>query len=497
MKKFLILLVLLLLAGCSETVNRQVGGDTTINDVSAAKLEQKYNLATEIKAKYQLKESSLKQIKIVNPELDKYKGEPKDEVSVQIGDSPTGLLGGAADFEPSITLKRWNEVSFKIKPKDLDKIATKDKTLSLEGDKIKFGTPKMNFEMYDYTDGEGGYKYIWYLNEKPLINKVEFQIEDSGLDFFYQPALNTESYPEADNCTETQCFKDGQVIIERPENVVGSYAVYHSTKGGMNDIYGKDYKTGKAFHIYRPHIIDAEGKETWGILHIENGIYSVEIPQDFLDKAVYPIKSNDTFGYTSAGESQNNICSRYSTLEYKSQRRGTTVAGAAGTLDKLSAYLWTTDLNDTVDISYFLNTKDSEGSDSHGQVVRLQGTYTGPTSATLDELTAASQSLSAVNYVISAVADAADMNSEVNYKKTWLCYDTGSAIYDEYYEEWTGSTGYNSVGESPWTETPTANTTYHFSIYATYTASGGATTPATPTVKINSPVKINSKIIIK
>jgi hypothetical protein len=81
----------------------------------------------------------------------------------------------------------------------------------------------------------------------------------------------------------------------------------------MNDINGKEYKTGKAFHIYRPHIIDAEGKETWGILNIENGIYSVEIPQEFLDKAVYPIKSNDTFGYTTAGGSSagwsNAICS--------------------------------------------------------------------------------------------------------------------------------------------------------------------------------------------
>ena len=71
----------------------------------------------------------------------------------------------------------------------------------------------------------------------------------------------------------------------------------------MNDIYGKDYKVGKAFHIYRPKIIDAEGKETWGILKIENGIYSVEILQEFLDKAVYPIKSNDTFGYTTLGAS--------------------------------------------------------------------------------------------------------------------------------------------------------------------------------------------------
>ena len=157
--------------------------------------------------------------------------------------------------------------------------------------------------MYEFTEDEGGYKYIWYLNEKPATNKIEFAIETSGgLDFFYQPALNAENKDPNLTCTETQCKDvDGSVVTERPVNVVGSYAVYHSTKGGMNDINGKEYKCGKAFHIYRPHIIDAEGKETWGILHIENGIYSVEIPQEFLDKAIYPIKSNDEFGYHSDG----------------------------------------------------------------------------------------------------------------------------------------------------------------------------------------------------
>jgi len=149
---------------------------------------------------------------------------------------------------------------------------------------------KISFEMYEYTEGEGGYKFIWYLNEKPATNKVEFSLNTKGLDFFYQPPLTQKEIDEG-------CV--------RPENVVGSYAVYHQTKGRMNDINGKDYKVGKFGHIYRPKIIDAEGKEIWGILNIdaEKGIYSVEIPQDFLDTATYPIKSNDTFGYTTFGGS--------------------------------------------------------------------------------------------------------------------------------------------------------------------------------------------------
>jgi hypothetical protein len=244
---------------------------------------------------------------VKNSELDKYKGEPKDEIKVEIGDNTPVSLGGIAgllgattkEFEPKIKLSRWNEVDFSITPKGFDKVATKDKSLKFENEKIRLDTPKVSYEMYEAEDS---YKYVWYLNEKPATNKVEFQIESEGLDFFYQPPMTEEHLEEGQTADETHIYdSEGNIVAERPENVVGSYAVYHQTKGGMNDINDKEYKTGKAFHIYRPHIIDASGAETWGNLHIENGIYSVEIPQEFLDTAVYPIKSNDTFGYTTAG----------------------------------------------------------------------------------------------------------------------------------------------------------------------------------------------------
>ena len=305
MKK-LIIIILFLLAGCSlqPKITEQIFGA----DLST--LSEKYNQATEIKAKYSLEDSTLVRNKIINPELDKYKGEPKDEVKVIIG-GKTDLLGAdKIDFEPSIQLSRWNEVNFKIKP-NLTGIASKDKVLSFNGDKIRFDTPKISFEMYDYTEGESGYKYIWYLNEKPTTNKVEFQIESEGLDFFYQPPL-TEEYQSGYNeefqrevvVTETQVKDlDGNVLVERPENVVGSYAVYHQTKGRMNDINGKEYKTGQAFFIYKSRLTDAEGKQEWAILNIdtEKGTFTEEIPQDFLDKAVYPIKGNANFGYETAG----------------------------------------------------------------------------------------------------------------------------------------------------------------------------------------------------
>lgn len=307
------------------------------SNVGKAQLASKFE-ASEIKSEYVLNDAELVKTNIKNAELDKYRGEPKDEIEVTLGDNSQVALGGLfgageKEFKPDIELKRWNEVSFKLKTDKL--LADKnDKTVYFEKDKVKFSSDKISFEMYQ-ADVEN-YKYVWYLNEKPNTNKVEFEIESEGLDFFYQPPLNVANKDPNLTCTETQCKdQDGNIMMERPEDVVGSYAVYHKANGVINDINGKDYKTGKAFHIYRPHLYDASGKEAWGDLNIDvaKGTYTVTIPQDFLDKAIFPIKSNDTFGYTGAGASDYTI---YDT-------RTTTVAVDApasnGTLTKLTALL--------------------------------------------------------------------------------------------------------------------------------------------------------------
>src|SRR3989344_550188 len=107
----------------------------------------------------------------------------------------------------------------------------------------------------------------------------------------------------SDHCSETQCFdKEENLIVERAENTIGSYAVYHKTIQGH--IEGNlNHETGKVFHIYRPKAIDAEGKEAWGTLSYENGSLTVTIPQEFLDSASYPVRVDPTFGNTSIGAS--------------------------------------------------------------------------------------------------------------------------------------------------------------------------------------------------
>jgi len=313
MKRFLIISGIVLTIGVVGFLILQpeppFGRET--NDTTLTNLQTKYDQAPEIKARYQLDKGALVKTNIKNAELTR-NGEVKDKVEVVIGNRIDPELMGAKDvgFEPTIELTRWDEVSFKIIP-DISDVDLKDRTLTFDKEKILFETPKMDFEMYEYTESEGGMKYIWYLKEKPLTNKIEFKIESEGLDFFYQaPLTEIETAPEGGSISETEIKdKDGNLLMYRPENVVGSYAVYHKTKGGINDINGMEYRAGKAFHIYRPKIIDSDGKETWGILNIdtEQGLYTVEIPQEFLDKAVYPIKSNDDFGDLTRGGSTRNI----------------------------------------------------------------------------------------------------------------------------------------------------------------------------------------------
>jgi len=240
-------------------------------------------LPKEITDKYSIISNAFKLDKIKNPELDKI-GEPKDEINVIIGDDKQ-----PDKFYPQIKLQRWtNEVNFSVRLIENEIGEEKIETI---GDKIKWSKGNIDIEYYDYPEGEGGMKMIPYLKAKPTTNQIRFSVKRKGLSFYKQLPLTQKE------------IDDGCV---RPPNVVNSFAIYHNTKGGMVDSYGKDYKIGKFGHDFTPKLIDANGWEIYGDLDYiwfdeENGERIITIPQDFLDKAVYPIKSNDTFGYTTKG----------------------------------------------------------------------------------------------------------------------------------------------------------------------------------------------------
>jgi len=234
------------------------------------------------------------------------KDDPKDKIEVEIGDSK----------EPDIVLPqqkvmRWdNECNVSIRLKDFNEY-----TVYQDKDKVIFGNEKQEINIYPITEGEGGQEFEIILKEKPPTNIIEFTVVSKDLDFLYQPSLVDELiywkpiYGNDITATDTEIKdKDGVVRVSRPENVVGSYVL--KAKGNkINYEGGKIYKNGHVGIIYRPKIIDSAGTEVWGILKIENGIMSVTIPQEFLDKAVYPVRhaAGATLGYTSNGASEANF----------------------------------------------------------------------------------------------------------------------------------------------------------------------------------------------
>lgn len=212
-------------------------------------------------------------------------------------------------YIPEVRFKKWGgEVDFSLTALDVmgNAVYSADKNITQWKDE----TNPMLVESYPLKPAagmpDGGFEMEVVLQEKPVSNIFTFAVTGaSNLDFFYQPALNTEEQNDANiaNCSETECInKAGEVLISRPENIVGSYAIYH--KGNKDkSINVSDYATGKVGHIYRPKVIDANGDEVWATMSYEKGLLSVEVPSEFLAKATYPVRVDPTFGYNVAGSS--------------------------------------------------------------------------------------------------------------------------------------------------------------------------------------------------
>jgi len=215
----------------------------------------------------------------------------------------TATIGVAKDSTPYIDLIKWKtESSLKVSiPFEFQTAAT------IQGGKILFSSDNVEISIYpkkpetisyddfEYTINEnGGVEFDTTYFKKPNSNTLIFPIETADYNFYYQSALTQKEINEG---------------VYRPENVIGSYAVYHKDKtGDYSRVGGENYKTGKAFHIYRPEVYDATGNTVWGELQvdIEAGTLSVIVPQDFLDTAVYPVTVDPVVGFDTAGATYDN-----------------------------------------------------------------------------------------------------------------------------------------------------------------------------------------------
>lgn len=361
---------------------------------------------------------------------------PRDKIEIEIGDSKQ------PDFKPQAKISRWfNEVNFSLRAQEHPEAVVRT-----EGKLIKYITPDYEVHQYELDPGEigedGGLEFEWVLPQKPASNVLTATIQTKELNFFYQPALTQEEIDEG---------------AGRPENVAGSYAVYHKTKGGMNRADGMEYKTGKAFHIYRPKVTDKKGKETWAELNIDetSGVLSVTVPQEFLEKAAYPVIVDPTFGYTSVGASQMNSETDY----LMGSERGSPTE--SGSITSLSFYVKTGTGDDGPNqIVWLYNTT--------GDLFLLQGYSEVVT-------TPSTNSWNTANY-----SAGNDLDSTKNYvlasygEEICIAFDVGSTNRRYVSLEYPGNLGTIDVTA----HSLAVASQYNFSIYATYTTANNVSVDA-------------------
>lgn len=374
------------------------------------------------------------------------KVDPKDRIEVEIGDAED-----SKKFHPQFKIKRWdNEVnaSFRLLYGNIPG------NISYSDDGTTVTWSKGQWEAKFYSLNEG-FEFEIHIPSRPPINYLEFSVNDKELDWFYQPELIQQEI-------------DGGA--SRPDNVIGSYAVYHKTKGGMNDSAGMEYRAGKAFHVYRPHVVDSAGSETWGELNLNAGVLTISVDQAWLDTAVYPVIIDPTFGNLNEGGSNQVIAQQAG--------NNTLFAGSvftpteSGTIDTITGnFIMIGDDSETVDTSVMLYIEDVIGN-THDRVAVVERTNMIITSTRgWFEFTAGSEAFTAVDHILGATGDGRDIPGSNDNMA--ISYDAAGG-HGEYYTRTYGGNGYDAARDAdPLDDTPTTDDRQH-SIYVTYTATNGA-----------------------
>ncbi len=367
---------------------------------------------------------------------------PSDRIVVEIGDVKQ------EDFKPQLKICRWgdsektNEVNFSMRA-----VEDPTATVETEGDVVKYKAKDYEVHQYEKPEAgeDGGYEFEWFLPARPNSNIFTTTIQSKGLDFFYQPALTQEEIDLGAN---------------QPENVIGSYAVYHKTKSG-NLVGGMEYKAGKFCHIYRPEAVDAKGAKTWCDLSIDElaGVLTVTVPKEYLDNAVYPVIVDPTIGYSSAGASS---------IDFNNTIIGTQQTPAFdGRVVRMSAYMSSADSGNKSKCGLYYESATNTGTYAQYGSAEYTGTYslawreylpaTGETFPLVDDaynwyVGIWGNSLTNIIYRDSGVSNDGMYNNALTYTGTWP------------------------------TSTSFTDSSYKYSLYATYYVEGN-TTDTTPVLE--------------
>lgn len=371
--------------------------------------------------------------------------------------------------EPKVNLSKWNgKTSIGISYQGIPSSTVG--TRNILSDTVEWTSGQQTMQV---IPAENGVEIDVKLATKPPTNVFNFALSSwQSFDFYYQPPLWQDEglKSSTQRCTDTDCVTKSGEILHRDIAAVGSYAVYHKVL--KNYIEGQtNYATGKAYHIYRPKIIDSANKEVWGILSYSNGVISVTVPQDFLDNATYPVTVDPTFGYAVAGassvtsENQDNLnASRFLSTE-------------TGTVSSLNFY-GSSSLG-TEDILLFAYA-DISGIPEGGDLLASAGINNISTTPSWNTVSA-TMSINPTNYWLGFVWNAS--TGSVYYDSVGNSYKSiniGADYYSALADKWptTGTDSSSSRAYSiyaTYSETARSFTTANFSYCRTMTATAGGT----------------------
>lgn len=355
-------------------------------------------------------------------------------------------IGQTTGQELFVKLNRWDgECNIKLdltgdKSADIQQISANE--LRWVGNKFDFKfekkTPMIEFVGskklgVDFVRNErNGIELYIILKEKPVQNYIEFPISEENLNFFYQPPYTQEQIDKGHVC---------------PPWVEGSYAVYHKTK--KNHVIGKtNYMVGKAFHIYRPIVMDNNSNLTFGELSIVDGKMRITVDSDFIQNAVYPVTIDPNFGYETQGTADYEDVQGYIMgWEFLNSQ-------GSGTGDSITACLYANKVNvkcalydDAANPAYIQTTDERNSPASIPGKTKDFYTFNFSSSPTIDDDT---------DYSLVAWGGSDGGGSYVR-----LYYDTVGAVAKRLY---------NLEAYNTWPDTLYRNTaTTQFSIYCTFT----------------------------
>jgi hypothetical protein len=329
---------------------------------------------------------------------------------------PVVLIGGkTGKFVPNLNMSFFDDEFF-------INLNRKDKIITDEVAEIKDYKTVLNGIDNDifHVNENGDFKWDILIPEKPKYNFFKWEIKSKGVEFYYQAELTAEE------------ILDGCI---RPENVVGSYAVYCSKQHNK-------YKTGKVAHIYRPLCIDANGLKAYADLNIDSKAktLTITIPQDYLDNAAYPMTLDPTIGYTSIGAG---IWSRASAIAVESLMVSAPTSN--GTASKVYIYL-SSGYNTSIQLGYY---SDSSLASSDSISSPTEGAW-------------------------NSVNVSGSISSGELYYPAFSLQSSGTGSGGIAYDDQTDGMQYeNNISSLPATWTSASKYTRKFSLYLEYTESGG------------------------